>query len=66
MLCPCCKNPFNKLQPWMVGRYKCGRVHIFKLEHEGSSRVLVVESDPPDMCGCQKGDRYPVPEGEVL
>ena len=50
----------------MVGRYKCGRVHIFKLEHEGSSRVLVVESDPPDMCGCQKGDRYPVPEGEVL
>ena len=57
--CPCCNNKINKLEPFMGGKWKCSRGHIFTLDFAPeASRVLIVEGSTDQ--SCQKGDRFPV------
>lgn len=63
MYCPCCNNGINKLDE-KNKFYLCARLHKFSLELEDKKRVLTVVVDPPDKCGCKKGDKFTVPDNE--
>lgn len=63
MYCPCCGKAKNKLAE-KNKFYLCVRLHKFSLGLEGDKRVLTVAVDPPDKCGCKKGDKFTVPDNE--
>ena len=65
MKCPCCGNAFNNLKTWH-GYLQCARGHLFSVKLENGQRWAVVERDAPEEGGCKIGQRFPIPDGEIL
>jgi len=59
MKCPCCNLTLKADAGQLVS---CGNVHKFEvtLDNHTLRRVLVLQNDPPEKCGCKQGDRFPV------